>query len=334
MKPTSVILSLPFGLWGSLGCNLLEAEVASIDPTAAFVNPNINPATLDIEDNPTYASAVAEFVREVAYLQGYAQGQRIWYWDVPGDTPTFIAPMYRLIDANDVLVGPPIIDAIPTDPGYTPWWRMFLVRTTDAYNGERIWSRAAIDAAVELGLVGPPEPTTTVLDCPVVHRDTRVSVGADQVVAPTPVWYRNQRVHWLRFSSSLELPVETNGERVRQMPRFPIYIFQRINEALPLYEAKTGVDLNGDARLNASNNVFSGLPGDDRFSPLWWVSEVRTSPGFQSIDTPPTIETDLNAESQFFDPTTQRVTSPSVVSVTPRRDELINCPLQMAEGRL
>lgn len=331
MKKPRSLVTLTLVLWG---CNILEADPESFDPAVEFVDPDIDPATRDIEDDPNYSAAVAEFAGDLPYLQGFADGERIWYWSVPGEVPTFIAPMYRLFDTTGQPIGRPIIDAIPSTPGYSPWWRMFRVQTTASYAGERIWSRAAIDAAVELGLVEIPEPTSMVLDCPVVERDTQVAVGGGEFVEPTTVWYRNRRVRWVQFSAMVDVPVEVDGQPVRQMPRFPIYIFQRIDEPLPLYEAVTGIDLNGDTRLNASNNVFAGLPGGARYSPLWWVADVRTTGRYRSIDNPPVLETDLSAESQFFDPVTEQVRSSSVVSVTPRRDELRNCPIQVEQGAL
>lgn len=332
MKPLSVALA-PVIL-GLSGCNLLEADVRTLDPASEFVDPEVDPDTRDLEDDPSFDDTVARFIRDVPYLQGYVNGRQVWYWSVPEETPTFIAPVYRIVDPTGQPIGRPIIDVIPTKPGYTPWWRVFEVRTTAAYRGERLWSRAAIDLAVQRGLVEPPEATTRVLDCPVVHRDSRVAVGGGQFVTPTTVWYRDHRAHWLEFSASLELPVEIDGRPIRRMPRFPVHVFRRINEAHPLYEARTGIDINGDARLDASNNVFSGGPGDARYSPLWFVSEVRTVAGFHSIDRPPFTETDLSAETQFFDPVLEQVTSPSVVSLTLNHENLVNCPLQRIGGGL
>lgn len=241
--------------------------------------------------------------------------------------------MYRLFhpDGSPIEDMQPIIDAIPTSNGYTPWWRIHRVVVTDAYRGERIWSRAGIDVALDLGLVEQPEPTPMIMDCPVAHQNTRIEVSVDaEPIAPTPVWYRKQRVHWFCFRSSmLRLNMEDgDGEPIREMPQPPpLYVFQRTNEALPLTEWEKGVDFNEDDRLDASNNLFAARIGEARFSPLWQVKEVLTTPDYRWIDNTPDFDADVTAESQF-------VETASIVGITQLPDQLVNCPLQLVDGQL
>ncbi len=265
------------------------------------------------------------FTQQVAYLRGFASGAPVWYWNVDGANSKYIAPMYVVL-GKDGQIGLPIIDVLPGDVGYTPWWRRTVVRTTDKYQGEKIWSRAAVDAGVRLGILSEPEPTTSIVNCPVALQGTTFEVGNGLVSEASRVWYRNTAAYWIQFKETLDVPLES-----REMPRFPVYVLQRIDSAAPLYEFATGVDLNGDRALNASNNIFAGGLDEARYSPLWFASFVRVAADVRSVDTSTVPE--LTRESQLVDANGQPVSS-RVISVAPAPDALINCPIQRAKGEL
>ncbi len=314
----------------------LDAPDDTPSPRLALADPTIDPNNTKIEDDPAFASQVARFTRNIAYLAGYADGERIWYWNVEGDNATNIAPVYRLIGLDGKELGSPIIDVIPGDVGYTPWWRLFTVKVTSAYAGERIWSRAGVEAGIELGLLEEPEAQDVILNCPVTVENMTVELGDGATASPTEVWYRNRRVYWIRFSEEFDLPVkDENMQPIRTMPSYPVYVLQRINEALPLYEFVTQVDITGDDLLNDSNNIFaSGLDGP-RYSPLWYSALVRTSTDYLSIDSPGGGTVGLSAESQFVRPEDGMILSTNVVRPVERfRDAIINCPIQRTKGEL
>ncbi len=259
---------LRFVLLGALcvGACLEPPEDDAVPPELFYGDPDVEPGMVThVEDDPTYAANVEQFASSVAYLRGFADGESIWYWNVDGPNATFIAPLYQIIGLDGQQIGREIIDVIPGDAGYTPWWRVWQVKVTDRYDGERIWSRAAIDAGIRAGILEEPMPTMNVVNCPVTRRETVIPVSSDGDVESTKwVWYRDRRIDWIVFTDFITVPTDD-----RNMPIYPVYVFQRINEGAPIYEFVTGVDVTGDNELNDSNNIFaSGLDGP-RYSPLW-----------------------------------------------------------------
>lgn len=302
-----------------------------LDPTGVFGPAEGTPAMQPhVEDNPDLARNVEQFPRSVAYLKGYADGRKVDYWNVPGAIEDFVVPMFIVVDrkANNAM-GRPIIDVLPGDRGYSPWWRRVLVYTTDKYNGERIWSREGVDLAVRMGLLEAPVPTTDVVDCPVVQRDTVVPVSATDTATLTFAWYRNQRVSWVEFKQPVQVPLD-----VRAMPKYPVYIFQRIDQPSPIYEFLTGVDADGDGRLINSNNVFAADVGRPRYSHLWYVTFVRTVSGYPSIDNTRTATVGIDSEAEIVDPETGAIRSSSVLAVQEVETALVNCPIQSPGGGL
>lgn len=315
------------GLASMAGCldPLVDDEVS---PARLFGDPDVDPAAVrHVEDDPAHAAKVAAFATSVAYLRGFADGAPINYWNVDGPQSDLIAPAYVLVDAMGRAIERPVIDVIPGDTGYTPWWRKVEVRVTERYAGERLWSRDAIEAAVRAGLVEEPRPTEDVLNCPVILRDARVPVSDTETVEPVWVWYRGQRVHWVDFGDPEQVPITE-----KRMPAEPVYLLQRINEGHLLYEFVVGFDLDGDDRLVSSNNIFASGPGGPRYSPLWYVVLVRTTADYLSIDGDQGVG--LTAEAQFYDPERDQVISSNVLSLIPVPNLLVNCPIQRVEGSL
>jgi len=210
---------------------------------------------------------------------------------------------------------------IPGAGGYTPMWRVNIVRTTSSYRGEQIRSSDAIDLGVQMGILEVPEPETKVVNCPVVHRDAAVELSATATAAPTWAWYRNRKVSWFEFSDVVERPIEDT-----ELETQPVYIFQRSNEAFPIYEFATGIDEDGDFQFHSSNNVFAAKDAaDPDYSPLWFVSIVRTPPDYPSIDTPGQAVGITHAD---------QVRTSTTVLVADDRARVVNCPLQRTMGEL
>ena len=295
----------------------------------------VGPAGFDIADAPLLETAglpgvdPAAFTRSVVRLAGYADHRALTYWNVDGANSELIAPVYVLEDASGAVVGPPIVDAAPGEGGYTPWWRKVVVRVTADYAGEAIWSRDAVDAAVQAGLLLEPQPTTQIWSAPVALEGTVVPLDdtGTKTATATPIWYRGHRAHWIRFSAGVELDLAA-----RKMPVFPVYILQRIDEAAPIYEFLSGVDVDGDDRLVSSNNIFAADIGRARYSPLWEAKLVRVGRDYASIDTA-SVAVGLSAERDFLDGAEQ-VISELVVAPPQPLGLLVNCPIQPAEGGL
>ncbi len=337
-------------LWILAGC--LDPAVSDEVPTGnLFPDPMADPLAAPRVQDTVSPEVLAQFSTQVAYLSGFADGQPIRYWNVNGANADFVAPMYFIQNRDGSPLGKPIIDVIPGDPGYSPWWRKVIVRVTPTWTNEKFWSREAIDAGLKLGLLEPPMFTTDVVNCPVTLEETQIPVDRvaeggrfrERTVPPVFGWYRNQRVHWIDFSEVIQVPLGTNNFAAGDMPIFPVYILQRINQGEPIYEFVTGVDINGDRLLEASNNIFAAAPGRPRYSPLWFPVLVRTTETFRSIETSSTSP-ELTSEDQFID--VQSSPDGDILTVKPGtaalaqpaplvdRTTLVNCPIQRAPGAL
>lgn len=315
-----------------LACRCLEPLVDdAVLPERIFGPADATPESMEhVEDTRALASKVALFSQRFDYVRGFAETKPVWSWAVDGPNADFVAPIYQVVGPNGPL-GRKIIDVLPGDLGYTPWWRLYLVRTTETYAGERIWSRAAIEQGVKLGILEAPQPQTRIIPAPVTLRSTKIQVDAGVFVQPDWGWYRNRRVSWVEFSEGIETPVARND-----MPIFPVYVLQRINEAEPLDERMIGRDLTGDADLDDTNDIFASNVGGPRYSPLWYVTLVRTVADYPSIDTSTSTSTvGLTAERQFVGPDDSS-TSPLIVpgSLLPMRGHLVNCVIQREKGKL
>lgn len=315
------------------GCTLDPLVSDDVDLSRVFGDPTIEPADArHVEDNPDYRDRLGLFASQIPYLRAYADGEKIWYWRLVDDVPDFIVPYYILM-LPDGTAQRPVFDVIPGDGGYSPWWRITIVRTTSKYNGERIWSREAIDAGVRIGILEPPEDTPVVITAPIVRRNARIQVDPNgATVEPTWGWYRNERVSLVIFDSNIDVPTDT-----RRMPRAPVYVLSRINESRPLFEYATGIDLDNDGLLRSSNNIFTANNGQPGYTPMWYPIGVRTTENYVSIDTVAgsTLAVGLRAESDFIGADYGVVVSPQVIPpLDVQRDVLELCPIQKAFGGL
>lgn len=312
-------------LLGGAGC--LEPLVSDEVPGAGLLLPaDTDPASVrHVEDDPTRAPKAAAFTTRVDYLKGFAAGRPVWYWNADGPVVELLAPLYVVIGA-DGRESTPIIDALPGEPGYSPWWRRIEVRATAAYQGELLTSRAAIEAALDAGLVEAPVATTRIVTAVVVRRALApVAVGNGLSVAPTRAYYKGQQVSWVEFSHTVERPLEQNELEV-----LPVYVLQRIDESEPLYEVAAGRDLNGDGQINASNNIFARDTSDPDYTPLWVSTTARVAADVRSIDTS-SATPELVREADVADGTGPR--GPRVLSLT-STGRLVNCPIQVTKGAL
>lgn len=329
MIRTKCALASVFVFAGSLfGFGCLDPLVSDdLDPNRIFGDGNIPFEEIPhVEADEAHAERAAFFVGETAYLRGYADGRRVWYWNIGGPNTDFIVPMYILVDAEGNETGRWIFDALPGDGGYSPWWRKFKVRTTASYAGEKIWSRAAIDLGVRQGILESPEETTEVYNFPIVSRFTRTAIQDGLTVGTSTAWYRNQRVSFVEFTEVKQVPLGTT-----EFPKYPVYLLQRINEASFIYEFATGVDIDGDGRLINSNNIFAGDVDSSRYSPLWYVAVARVPGDYVSVETSTAVELDRESDLWLDE---ARSRPADGITIQLMRSALVNCPIQRTKGSL
>ena len=269
------------------------------------------PAGTEVEsifDDPDLAMQVAEndgVDDVVPLLSGFAGGDPIKYWDF-GEAPRFAAPIVVLYRGDlegewEFAAKVPgttapfsIIDSIPGDPGYTPFWSVFFFKVTSAYQGEVIPSFAAIEEAVELGLLeAEPLQVGAYANCPVLHRDVRLEVGLDDdgddsdggndgLLAPIPTYYQGMVAAYYDFANVVGhglRPLE-GGVNVPMGHRF---VLARPGQPA-LSEMRRRIDITGDGDTRDSNDIFRGPLADLGYTPLresWIVTVPET---YYSID--------------------------------------------------
>jgi hypothetical protein len=315
----------------------------SLNPSRVFGNPNIALSDMPhVEDNPEFQDKLALYATEIPYLQGFAEGRSIMYWQVPEPATDLIVDLYIILEDDKPVFGP-IIDVLPGDAGYSPLWRKIFLSVTETYQGERILSREAIDVAVKEGILEEPHRSELVTNCPVVSRDLKILLASNSTKTADliPGWYRNQRVNLISFSPDLIVTEELN-----RVPIFPLYIFQRISETVPIAEAMSGIDEDGDNRLLSSNIIFSSNVKDNvdtRYSGMWERWLVRTSSSYPSIDSPGGDGPAYTSENDFFDRQSNRLRESALVGSesgngyiidVKKLDGVENCPIQKEEGKL
>jgi hypothetical protein len=264
----------------------------------------------------------------------FVGGGQVFFWDF-GPAPDNSAPLIFLRQPTtdgsiQLLAHPPILDVIPGDPNYTPFWAVWHVDVTDLYAGEVIPSLQALQEAQNLGLVVMPEQRPTYLNCPVVHPDVRVEVGAgNEDVAPSPAFYRGLQVDLFNFAFRPLLEDKTH------VPIAELYVLNRDGSA-PLDEVKRGVDMTGDGDTNDSNNVFQYARRDEAYSPLSRVVHVTVPEGYMSIDSYANEAlADAMDDAVLFDTGSDPpVPRPGAVLAVERTEELRNLPLQEEPGKL
>ncbi len=156
----------------------------------------------------------------VPLRSGWAGGAPVRYWDF-GQTPQVTAMLYALVrrtpsgEVEPVPGHPYLLDSIPGDAGYSPYWAVNLVEVTGAYGGERLVSKQALADAVDLGLVLEPEPAGVYVNCPVVPPGTRLEVGGGAEPWPSAeVYARGYRVEVLALGGADAMQPLRFGTRV------------------------------------------------------------------------------------------------------------------------
>jgi len=266
----------------------------------------------------------------VPLLSGFANDQQAQYWDF-GEAPDFAAPIFILAKANaqgdlEPIDHKVIVDTIPGDAGYSPFWAALFVEVTDSYDGELITSVAALEEAQELGLVKAPLLPTFAVNCPTVSDDVRLEVGGGQepVAAPSDFFWQGQTVHYFDLGKMPLTAATTPDES-------PIYVLSRQGQ-VPLSEPIRGVDITGDGDISDTNNVFALSKRDANYTPLCHQIDVIVPASSLSLIDTTGSETAsaIRKATDLFDP------SPVVGNVIAFDDTGVfgNCPQQSEVGGL
>lgn len=285
----------------------------------------------DAHDDPQIDAQIADYDgvdAEVPLLAGFSGGAPVSYWDF-GPAPEFAAPIFVLVrkDGDDItfVSHNTVIDSIPGDPGYSPYWAVWLVEVTDRYDGEILPSLAAIQEAEELGLVLPPVQQQFSVNCPAVAKGVTLEVGNGQPALPPP-----SRFYWngktVRYYDFGIMPLVDGA----LTPDQRMYLVRR-EGGEPLSEPVRGVDLTGDGDIKDTNNIFESTTDDEAWTPLCRTVSVAVPSGYASIDTAMDQTTaDYRAATDLFDPDpiTGRVVAFEVT------EDLRNCPHQRMAGGL
>lgn len=286
-----------------------------------------------VEDDPalrTQLEANDGVTGLIPLINGFAEGAPIRVWDF-GVTPPFAAPLFVVMerDADGTLQRTPhntIIEAMPGDPGYSPYWAVFVVEVTADYAGELLTSPDAIQSAVDAGLVRPPVRDPKVVNCPAAGPDVTLDVGDGRPPLPPPsnFYYRGMSVGYYDFG---EMPLMADRVGV---PESPHYVIRR-EGGEPLSEPIRGIDMVGDGDLTDTNDIYVGTADDPMRSPLCRTIEVAVDAAIDSIDTSrDDAVADLRSADQIFAPGPV----PGVVSAFDVTDLLWNCPAQRTPGGL
>ncbi len=156
---------------------------------------------------------------------GKAAGVVVKYWNFGAarviDGFVASSPLYVL--ANPDGAGgfvprsnhPWLIDSIPGDAGYSAIRRVIYVPVTAIYQGQLLTSTAALQEALELGLVSDPVPAGTWRNLPVVPSGTKLEVSTTlPPVAATEVYARGHRVEVFPLGGALGIQPLRNGSPI------------------------------------------------------------------------------------------------------------------------
>ncbi len=270
----------------ALACAGCLGPLVSDDP-APVTSTSILPAGTPVPvltDDPTAAAKIAAadgvtgtIVRQTAF----ARGTLVHVWNF-GPAPNLAAPLFMLVqkDADGNLVRiphPTVIEAIPGDPGYSPFWAVFTVEVTTAYHGELLTSFAAIQEALTSGLIKPPMAQPYAVNCPIAGPEIRVDVGNGATVGPNAqFYYLGSRVPYFDFG---HMPLAG-----ADVPAATRVVLRREGEE-PLSEVVRHVDIDGDGDITDTNDVLEDAAALSPVSPRMREVDVAVVKSTSSIDT-------------------------------------------------
>lgn len=298
-------------------------------PSGDIVPAGTTVPSIDEEADDAAAIAAHDGVDGIVpRLSAFAAGAPTHVWDF-GPAPMFAAPIYIVMRKTaggglERVDHPAIVGVIPGDAGYSPYWSVFALVTTDAYAGEQITSSTAVEEAVRTGLVETPAPQGVGLHCPIIASDVRLDVGTAAPLAPAPnVYYEHHLLTCVDFGTMALI-------RQTTVPVAQHLVLRRPGEE-PLSEPVRHVDIDGDGDTLDSNDIFERAADDPLRTPLCRRVDVVVVATATSIDTShDEASAQLEAATQLFAP------GPVTGTVVAYQisDELRDCPAQRTAGGL
>lgn len=311
--------------------SIVAFQASCLDPLASDV---VQPASQILPAGTSVPSLDESTIAELDGVDGlvllesaFAEGTPVRVWDF-GPAPSFAAPLFALVrrDAEGVLRRidhNTIVAVIPGDPGYSPFWAVLMVEVTERYAGEILPSFAAVDQAIERGIVERPVLQALAVNCPVAASDVRIDVGGGASLPPNAAfYYEGHTVPYFDFGS---MPL-VDGSTVPEQHGYQL----RREGQEPLSELVRNIDMTGDGDINDTNDIYTQRPDVSTSSPLVRLVRVVVPTSTSSIDvTRDETMATLTSASQLFAPNPQ----PAVVGYEVT-DELRNRPGQRQPGGL
>jgi hypothetical protein len=199
-------------------------------------------------------------------------GQVVQYYNFDVQ-PMAPAPIYALFYEDDTPVPDQlnIVDVVPGDAGYSDFWHVNKVTVPDDYVANSVTSVSEL-MATDYAM----ETLDVLVNCPMVPEgstaDLRMGGGDSGLIRG---WYNDMVVYYFSFEEA-PLMVTSTG----QVPVSPIYVAFNLNP-----EEDGGGPPSGFVTEDASDqthNVVETLPGDDDYSPLWFVN-IYDNADFDSV---------------------------------------------------
>lgn len=314
---------------GPLLAGCLDPLVSDEIAAATLILPAGTPVPSALDDPEVVAQITAAdgLAGIVPRQTAFVGGQRLFVWNV-GPAPAVASPLFVLAKRNaagdlEKIAHPTVIEAIPGDPRYSPFWAVFYVEVTADYRGELLTSFAAISEAVDRGLVRRPAAQTFAVNCPIAGPDVRLEVGPGMTAGPSAAfYYEGTTVPYFDFGP---MPL-VDGSVVPEARRI---VVRRTGEE-PVSEVSRHVDVTADGDTIDTNDILEGAPGITAATPRMRTVSVAVPAGTALIDTSrDETVSDLTSSTQLFAPGPTAL----VVGYTPT-DEIANWVAQSTSGGL
>jgi hypothetical protein len=222
---------------------------------------------------------------------GYFDGAEVKYWDFGDLTSLALKPIYLFRYPADNEPGsltqtnathPKLIDSIPGDTAYTPLRQIYTVDfNTRLYRGERITSIRALEDAVEMGLVGSPQPRPFFATCLVAPSSVQMQADDEgQMVGPEITYYRGKIVRQFCVGD-LDSKVGAFAQTDGKFKPGSAYSIRRRSDEDVLDETLLDIDLNDDGDLQDTNTIFNDTSGTKTYSGIWNSIEVEVDRNYK-----------------------------------------------------
>lgn len=184
---------------------LLSSCVSDAASPAAGYSHHILPASSTV---PEPAARLAQQIRlhdsfpavsaTLTPRQGYLDGSPVNYWDFgPASARPQPAWIFRRRSSQGEPLAfghPSLVDRVPGEEGYSPFCRLYLVYVKDTYQGEQLTSLAALEDAMEIGLVDEPIALDIVVPWPITRTGAVLALPDSQLLPAITLFYRGQKV--------------------------------------------------------------------------------------------------------------------------------------------